>query len=923
MNRRARALLILTFLIAFNMFVAIEGLTPSRLGSSPAVLSNSQSLSSSAGNQKSPLGVNKSRHITITNNLSVARLNEPVNINLTFSQGEAYNNSLRLYDPEGRESPYQVKDALYYSGSRYYSRCSLAFPVNIAANSGANYSLTYSTQDIGVPDFRKWSDLNISGDGLHQNITVWNSFYRAVILANSSQGISQFHYLPMGQNRSLVWGGWSLIGFSFNVNESLYGVRDLENSSVRVLHKGPVFIEIVINGSREGLYVECHLEFFAHLPSVYAKMIFENRGAKLSWYYPLHVLYTKDLFSRYLLSDGTDDVIASTGWGKSFSTQKWWTLYDPASGGVCNMQIPTDKISRVIVGGDFPDFDVALNKGEGKYLDEKGERVQFLTKIFPYVRVENETLTFEYEKFVKPLIALPQTVVATIRVSSPREVEIDTKFFVTAEIIALTNCTNPSISLSFLKDTFMIDRNQTTQYVGNLTFGQTKSVSWNLTAKQEGEYTLTADFKCQEGRAAGETPITVYLSSVTPLVSVTFRTVDADGERGLGNLNITLQDSRGKIYRSAISNGTGYADLKIGMGNYYVKVYSGPRLVGYKTALITASVSMLIKCWAYDVNVLLLNRDGKPLPGMAVSLKSMADTTKKEASAVVFAGQSRADGVARIENVWNDTYSLTVFGIGAKLANATVNIQGDERNETLICNVADLLVHVKTPDGQPIFNVTARLYGEEKIISTEFSDAAGNIRFRNLLLGNYTLFLSWMKADIGSVRIALFDGSKEIIVEGDISRLTIMCIDIWGKPLAGADVAIQSGREIYKYKANESGYVSEIVPAGRPYRVSVYSGIYSGAVDITVTESSVITVVCNIKYTIAIYLGVLSAAWAGVGWFFRRQRREVSFELIRCKDRISRLEELYGRGEVEYPLYTKIKKEYEEELRKLREQGIE
>ncbi len=924
MDKRTYAILVLIILVAFNAFATAQSLAHPEFENHQPILSKMQKPSVGTAKTASSSEANKSRYITVANTLPVARLNEPASVNLTFSQGEAYNNSLRMYDPNGNEIPYQVKDALYYPGSKHYSQCSLLFPVNITGNSEVNYTITYSTQDIGTPDFREWSDLNISGDGTHQNITVWNSFYRAVIPANSSQGISQFYYFPISENRSLVWGGWSLLGLSFSINGTPYGGGDLENPSVSILHKGPLFIEVAINGNRGDLYVEYHVLFFARFPSLYAKIILENRGVKLDWYNPLHVLYTRDFFSRYLLSDGTDGTLTSTGWGKSFPPQKWWALYDPASGGICNIQTPYNGIAHVIIGGNFTDFDVALNKGKGAFLDDKGERIQFLTKIFPSVMVENETLTYEYEKFVKPLVISPQVIVATIRILSPGEVELDTKFEITAEISVLMNCTNASVSLSFPRNAFTIEHNQTIQYVGNLTFGQIKLASWNLTANQEGEYTFTVALRCKEGKAVGETSTIVYLPTPVPLASVTFRTMDVNGEEGLGNLSITLLDGKGEVYRSILSNKTGYASLKVNVGNYQIKVYSDSRLVGYKAVSISAPTFIVIKCWAYDVNVLCLNRDGKPLLGMAVGLKSVVDKTKGETS-IVFAGQSTATGIAMIENVWNGTYSATVFGGGAKVANATVDVNENEQNVTLICDLADLTVYVINPDGDPIFNATGLLYREASMISMEFSDINGYLRFRNLLLGNYTIVINWMGISTGFADIALINGSTVLPVESSVSRLTIACVDIWGKPLAGANVVIQSGREILRRTANATGYVSEFVPKGRSYTVSVSSNIYSGSTEVTITETSMlkITVVCNVQWTIFAYLIIVGIAWASVGWFYKKQRREVSFELLRLKERILRLDELYGRGEVEYSLYKKLKNEYEEELRTFREQGAE
>jgi len=922
MDKRTYAILVLIVSVAFNGFATAQSLSHPKFENHQAISSKMQKLSTGTTKTASLSEANKSRYITVANTLPVVRLNEPASVNLTFSQGEAYNNSLRMHDPDGNEVPYQVKDALYYPGSKYYSQCSLLFPVNITGNSEVNYTITYTSQNIGTPDFREWSDLNISGDGTHQNITIWNSFFKAVIPANSSQGISQFYYFPISENRSLVWGGWSLVGFSFSVNGTLYGAGDLADPFVRILYKGPLFIEVAINGNRGDLYVEYHVLFFARFPSLYAKIILENRGTKLDWYYPLHVLYNRGFFSRYLLSDGTDGTITSTGWGKSFPPQKWWALYDPASGGICNIQTPYDGIAHLVIGGNFTDFDVAFNKGKGIFLDNKGARMQFLTKIFLSVMMENETLTYEYEKFIRPLIISPQAIVAVIRILSPREVEIDTKFEITAEIVALMNCTNSSVSLSFPKGVFTIEHNQTTRYVGSLTFGQIKLASWNLTANQEGEYTLTVTLKCQEGKAVGETSAIVSLPTPVPLAPVTIRTMDINGEQELGNLNITLLDIKGEVYRSILSNKTGYASLKVNVGNYQIKVYSDSRQVGYVAVSISAPTFITINCWAYDVNILLLNRDEKPLLGMAVGLKPVVDKIKGE-TGIVFAGQSTATGIARIENVWSGTYSATVFGGGAKVANATVDVSEDEQNLTLICDLADLTVRVINPDGQPIFNATGLLYSEASVISREFSDINGYLRFRNLLLGHYTVAINWMGVSTGFADIALIDRSKELTIESSVSRLIIACVNIWDKPLAGANVVIQTGREILRRTADDFGYVSEFVPKGRSYTISVSSGIYSGSMEVTVTESSIFTVVCNVQSTIFVYLIVVGIAWVSVGWFYKKQRREVSFELLRLKERILQLDELYGRGEVEYSLYKKLKNEYEEELRKFREQGAE
>jgi len=106
------------------------------------------------------------RQVNFTDTSGVNHVEQPVDIYLTFTNGECYNNSIRVRYWTGAEwltIPCQVWNETYYSGTSYYQSLTLTFYVNVSASTTeTGYYIYYNDTDSGVESYQNevWYTFN-------------------------------------------------------------------------------------------------------------------------------------------------------------------------------------------------------------------------------------------------------------------------------------------------------------------------------------------------------------------------------------------------------------------------------------------------------------------------------------------------------------------------------------------------------------------------------------------------------------------------------------------------------------------------------------------------------------------------------------------------------------------------------------------
>ncbi|MHA1606486.1 MAG: hypothetical protein ACTSWP_02925 [Candidatus Freyarchaeota archaeon] len=113
------------------------------------------------------------RQVNFTDTSGVNHVEQPVDIYLTFTNGECYNNSIRVRYWTGNTwitIPYQIWNETFYSGTSYYKSLTITFYVNVSASTTqTGYYLYYNDSDSGVELYTNqvWYSPPSATDNIH------------------------------------------------------------------------------------------------------------------------------------------------------------------------------------------------------------------------------------------------------------------------------------------------------------------------------------------------------------------------------------------------------------------------------------------------------------------------------------------------------------------------------------------------------------------------------------------------------------------------------------------------------------------------------------------------------------------------------------------------------------------------------------
>ncbi|MGQ9513571.1 MAG: MSCRAMM family protein [Thermoproteota archaeon] len=860
-----------------------------------------------------------STELIVKNNHTYSYTNEPVTTYLSFSQGEAYNNSIRVYDQSKKEIPSQVWNVEYYIGGKYIRSCNITFLADLAANKEARYRINYISSDIGVSNYSAWSDLKTSGDGFHNDIKVENSYYTAFIKANSTLGIYKFYLKP--GNVSLIWGNSSLTGFTLSLDGIYYTTNDLNTKSISVVNNGPVFTQVTIVSSLEGILFSQNIIFYAHSPFIDSSLQILNTNRMVDWIRPMQIFFRQGVFENYTLSTGKSGSLARHASeypiGNAYPHQEWWSL-GGRFGSILFVQKPVQNISFIILH-ETSSFTTVANVGNETLLNNAPNELNYFLRIFLLERYSSDRAKAIAKIFNQPARVEVKLPVAFLSIDVPSRKQIYSKFDVMVTINALqdlNNCTltltAPSLNVS----------GKLSAYLGFIKKNSIRTVTWTVFGTLAGSVNIGATLKYKEGSTNASTSVFIYIPVIAPPVKVKLRVLDFSGKHNMSFVNVTFLDNEGLVRSNPpwfLTDSNGYVECFLEPGIYVVKVADKGRTILAKNVTISGPVSLTLNCWVYTIDFHVLGPDGKSLPegsrALVILYENVTGKLVPVASTV-----SNATGYARVSGIRNGTYIAKGYVRDAESGELSIKISSEGSVYPLSLRFLTIIAKVVSDEGKPIGNCTVSIYDiNGHLVDVRLSGSEGSVTFSNLAFQNYIYLVDWLGTRVASGFIYPSKLVMNITIQAKVYVVTIETTDMWGNLLRGASLTIRplSGRASKVLVTDDLGRANVILSTGN-YSVDVNSAGYIGSEIINVKSSKTVQIRCSLNFVIYVLLAMSSSSWVALGLVWRWRTRGVSYEELKVKDMLAKLEDLYAAGEVEYPLYRKLKDEYSSQLRRVR-----
>ncbi|MEM2129511.1 MAG: T9SS type A sorting domain-containing protein [Candidatus Bathyarchaeia archaeon] len=306
--------------------------------------------------------------------------------------------------------------------------------------------------------------------------------------------------------------------------------------------------------------------------------------------------------------------------------------------------------------------------------------------------------------------------------------------------------------------------------------------------------------------------------------NVTLWIRDWANKTSFGNVNVTIFDPLGKRSTSKISNQTGHVDLKlIESGTYIISVQTGNRIVGYQEIAITKNATHLIRTWAYDFNITLVDSHGNRLANHTVMLYDQLDfgsplfsymsnvvvrrqnitLMTERIGRLVAQTMTNNNGTLSFPAVWNGTYLLKVIGVETivkeyvlgelKITRIPPAVgQGimalqNSLNITLPCIRANFQLHLVTASNR---NVTrAQVYTRDMngyLFYSDVSNDTGHVEHKDVYFidGKFKITVRYGNRTIGYREIEITE-TKVFTIVCWTNNLTIMCVNLNNNPLIG------------------------------------------------------------------------------------------------------------------------------------------
>ncbi|MBS7610980.1 carboxypeptidase regulatory-like domain-containing protein [Candidatus Bathyarchaeota archaeon] len=850
-------------------------------------------------------------------------VSEPVVFSANFSYGEAALGSLRLFDERDVEIPYQILEAQYYPNTQYYSYAKILILTDVSSSMNRSYTLKCSPKTTTPPDYTQASDLilrEIKFKNGTKDIVVENSYLKAVFRVNPTLGLYALYDLSSGLNESLTPYSWSFASPCVMVNNTWLGIKDMENLALSIKVNGSLMVEISMSGSYPGVLVERIFRFYANSRFFDFETVFTLiGGSDITALSPFNTMYRKGIFQTLILSNGSSVDLSSVKGFSSFNPGNWSALagFDK---GIFVTLLPTDLLGRLIIGTEVPGNDMVIYLVD-PFKISSSVGLAFKTRVIIFKGSPDvKTLDGEYTKYATPLIVKVLLPKVLFNVEGPTQVDIYDEFTITLKVAIQTELQHIILNASYGSGLECFSK---AVYRSSLPARSIWTTRWLFRAKAEGTYNIEFTLSTWNETFVATYPVKVLLPVIAPSVNITFFASDYDGETVIRDVMLKLVSPAGITLNLPIGS-SGNVSTKIQMGRYEWYAYDGNQTIGKGIVEIFHPENITLRTWLYDFNIMVLSSDGSPLAGVLAILKSLGMNATKE-----YVRLSGSSGLIRFNDIINGSYNLKILGWqGELIENTTVIIQKDELYHKVIAEAWVVKVRTLDVDRAPVLNASVYLLDENMTeIKTIETDEDGYAFLGGLVKGNYSVRVEYLGVIVGYQYFEVPVEGQVVEVPCRVCKLEVIPVDPWDNPLIGSEVTISFRPTPYTYQTFSGVFkspekpISLLLPEGSSCTIRASSGLYDGSSDMILRRSTRLALKTSIRFSAVFTPGLTIFFWIFVIYSWRRRIRVFSVEVLKLKSMLSKLEELYRSGEVEAPLYGKLKREYEDRLHKLLEGG--
>ena len=314
----------------------------------------------------------------------------------------------------------------------------------------------------------------------------------------------------------------------------------------------------------------------------------------------------------------------------------------------------------------------------------------------------------------------------------------------------------------------------------------------------------------------------VYAANDTRRYNITLWVKDWENKTGLGDLNVTIFDVKRKLSSSHISNGTGHVPIRfLDAGSYFISVQVGNRTVGYQKIGVAGNRTHVVRTWAYDLNMTLIDERGKPLANHTVTLYDqmvfrspnftiLADAVRRKENYTLVTEQTgvsvrqaetNKNGTLRFIGVWNGTYRLGILGketwtqeyvLGELVLVRQEPASGEyvidhqkPLNITLKCVRVNLGLRFVSESGAAIRNATVDIRNlQGHLFFRDQTNRSGYVEHKNVYVinGSFAVSARYGNRTIGYASVTVAK-SEVFTVKCWAYDLTVRCVDLDRRPL--------------------------------------------------------------------------------------------------------------------------------------------
>lgn len=404
-------------------------------------------------------------------------------------------------------------------------------------------------------------------------------------------------------------------------------------------------------------------------------------------------------------------------------------------------------------------------------------------------------------------------------------------------------------------------------------------------------------------------------------VNVTLVINNRDGKIILNNSTVSIYDLNGRLILSRALNDTRRLNANLKKGLYIVIVKADNKAVSSHKIYVEESKTITINMQSYILKVTCIDQEEKYVKGAIVLLYGLAGFSTEggahEEWQLVNLTRTNEDGTALFHGIWGGTYRITVRS-SKTIGENTLEVY-EPKHIIMRCDRVSLKINVVTsaPIEYPLSNASVLLQDSAgHLLFKGYTDDYGSIEFENLYIGNYTIFVDWMGAQIFS-GVVNTRSVRELRIRTSVFKVSLHIKGPLGESLPRSKIFISkiiSRRTVSVGEIEaDNGFITFFLPFGT-YELSCVSGIYYGKITINLSDNYSGAIQCNVHSNVWALIFLLSSPLLILSLMIERNKLRKPLEYRRYQNMLSKLESMYSSGLVEYKIYRKLKEEYETKL---------